>query len=146
MAYNAHDKAVMQRVNRHIREANAAYLKSTVAEKLEMAWSANIREREQDSTNIIGRDADYYFAARKQLATSDWKAVKMLYSLIGEAGWIVYAGLKIGTEIVGHPEWMRTDKDKPNAPVGGFMWMNRGIADAFSDDGEATEAVTPHSE
>ena len=134
MAYNTHDNAVMHRINRHIRMVNKDHPKLTVAEKLEMAWSNNIREREEDPSNTIGRDADYYFAARHELAKSDNPAVRVGKGIIGEAGWTVYSTLKIVLDAVDLGKMMRTDKDKPNAPVGGFFWMNRGIADAMKLD------------
>lgn len=144
MAYDAHDTAVMVRVNRFILGVNQDYPKLTVAEKLEQAWSLNIGEREQDSTNIIGRDADYYFAARKELAASGNWGAKAGKAALGNVAWVVYGGLKLGTEAIGYPELMRTDKDKPNAPVGGIAWMNRGSADGMDDIGDRVADVALH--
>ena len=145
MSYDSHDIAVMFRVNKHIRNVNKEHSEKTVAKKLECAWSANIKERENDSTNTIGRDADYYFAARKEMATANNVISKTIYAVLGEVAWPVYAIGKIGAESVGHPEWTRTDPDKPNAPVGGFVWMNRGIADAYSDVGDKVLSLKLHS-
>ena len=144
MSYDSHDIAVMNRINRHIAQANKDHPKEPVAFKLEVAWSSNIRERENDSTNTVGRDADYYFAARKEIATTKYTAMKAAYALLGEAAWSVYAAVKVGADAAGHPEWTRTDKDKPNAPVGGFVWMNRGIADAFRDVGDQVTDLRRH--
>ena len=144
MAYDAHDLAVMNRINRFITQANKDHPAETVAVRLEDAWSKNIKERENDSTNIIGRDADYYLAARKEIATTEYTATKAAYALLGQAAWLVYAGLKVGADLVGKPEWTRTDKDKPNAPVGGYVWMNRGVGDAFSDVGDSVADVKLH--
>lgn len=146
MAYDAHDTAVLVRINRFIREVNAKHPDFTVAEKLEQAWALNIKEREGDSTNTIGRDADYYFAARKELATSSNAVVKAGMAVGGNILWTGYAIQKIGAEALGHPEWTRTDKDKPNAPVGGLVWMNRGSADGFADVGDRVTEVQPHYE
>ncbi len=144
MAYDAHDTAVMTRINRHILASNKAHPAATVAEKLEFAWSANIAEREGDPTNIIGRDADYYFAARKEVSASDGGGVKGAKAAVGNLAWVVYAGVKLGAEAVGHPEWTRTDKDKPNAPVGGLTWMNRGSSDGFTDVGSKVGDAALH--
>ena len=145
MAYDAHDTAVMTRINRILLTVNRENPGLTIAEKLEKAWSQNIAEREQDSTNIVGRDADYYFAARKELAASESWGAKAGKAALGNVAWVVYGGLKIGSEAVGHPEWMRTDKDKPNAPVGGIGWMNRGSADGMQDVGSRVGDVSLHS-
>jgi hypothetical protein len=110
-----------------------------------MAWSANIREREADSTNIIGRDADYYFAARKEVANSGNKVVKTGKSALGNVAWAFYALGKLGSEALGHPEWTRTDPDKPNAPVGGITWMNRGSVDGMNDVGDRVGDILPHT-
>jgi hypothetical protein len=48
------------------------------------------------------------------------------------------------TQVLRHPEWTRTDKDKPNAPVGGFMWMNRGSLDALDDVGDLVQDIPLH--
>lgn len=144
MAYNAHDTAVMTRINRFILAANAQNPKSTVAEKLEFAWSANIKEREDDPTNTIGRDADYYFAARKEVSNSSNSGAKYGKAVLGNVAWAVYAAVKVGAEAAGHPEWTRTDKDKPNAPVGGLVWMNRGSADGLDDVGTMVADVSLH--
>ena len=78
MAYDTHDTAVMIRINRFILDVNKTYSTLKVAEKLEQAWSNNIKEREKNSTDPIGRDADYYFAARKELAKSTSNKLKFL--------------------------------------------------------------------
>lgn len=144
MSYDSHDIAVMQRINRFIAKANSDHPKLTVSEKLEAAWSANIEERMSDSTNTIGRDADYYFAARKEVAKDTATALKYAKAGVGEVAWVVYAALKVGAKTAGHPEWTQTDKGKPNAPVGGFVWMNRGCADGFDDLGTAVRNVPFH--
>jgi hypothetical protein len=145
MTYDQHDTAVMTRINRFILDANKRWVTMTVAEKLEQAWAANIKEREKDSTNTVGRDADYYFAARKELAGSRSLYLKYAKAGVGEVAWTVYAAVKVGSEVLQHPEWTRTDKDKPNAPVGGLVWMNRGCADALDDVGDSTQAITLHT-
>jgi hypothetical protein len=134
--YDAHDQAVMQRVNRWVAKANADMAKGTVAEKLEWAWSQNIAEREKDSTNVVGRDADYYLAARHEIAKDKSKAAKYAKWGVGIVATGVYNGLKVVTGAVGADKVMRTDKDKPNAPPGGFTWMNRGARDGMKDRGE----------
>jgi hypothetical protein len=144
MPYDTHDTAVLVRINRIILGVNKAHPGMTVAEKLEQAWSQNIAEREQDSTNTIGRDADYYFAARKELAASGSWGVKAGKAALGNVAWVVYGGLKLGTEAIGFPELMRTDKDKPNAPVGGLAWMNRGSSDGMDDVGHRVSDVRLH--
>ena len=134
--YDAHDQAVMQRVNRWIAKVNAEMPKSTVAEKLEWAWSQNIEERMKDSTNTVGRDADYYFAARHEIAKDKSNAGKYATWGVGIVATGLYNGLKVVTGAVGADKIMRTDKDKPNAPPGGFTWMNRGASDGMKDRGE----------
>jgi hypothetical protein len=140
-SYSAHDFAVAQRVNRYIAIANAAMPTLTVAEKLEHAWAENIRERERSpeaSVSEVGRDADYYFAARKEVANSDSSLEKNAKSALGVVATGLYFGLKTASsagEAVGLPAFMRTDKDRPNAPVGGFSWMRRGTADGHLDKG-----------
>jgi hypothetical protein len=146
MSYDAHDTAVMVRVNRFIRLVNSKYPDSTIAEKLEFAWAANIKEREEDSTNTIGRDADYYFAARKELATVNFVPAKMAMAVGGNVAWLGYAIRKVGSEVAGHPEWTRTDPDKPNAPVGGIVWMNRGSSDGLAEVGDRVTEVRLHYE
>lgn len=143
--YDEHDRAVMKRINEFIAAANRKMPKATVAEKLDAAWSANIKKREEDSTDTVGRDADYYFAARHEIAKDKSKFLQYGKAALGVAAWGVYAALKVGSDAVGHPEWMRTDPDKPNAPVGGFVWMNRGSADAFQDPGDAVADVRLHT-
>lgn len=135
-AYNAHDHAVMERINRWIRKANETFPKLTIAEKLEWAWSQNIREREEDSTNVVGRDADYYFAARHVIAADKSQYEKYAHWGVGIVATGAYNALKVVTGLVGADKIMRTDKDKPNAPPGGFVWMNRGAKDGLKDRGE----------
>src|SRR5262245_42530550 len=142
--YDEHDRAVMKRINEFITAANRSFPRATVAEKLDSAWSANIKKREEDSTDPVGRDADYYFAARHEIAKDKSKFLQYGKAALGVAGWCVYSALKVGSEAVGHPEWMRTDPDKPNAPVGGFDWMNRGSADGFQDPGDSVANVLLH--
>jgi hypothetical protein len=140
---DAHDTAVMARINRHIQAVNKKYPDATVAEKLEFAWAANIEERKGDPTNEIGRDADYYFAARKELALSSHRLAKYAKAGLGPVAWTVYAGLKIGSEVLQVPELLRSDPDKPNAAVGGFGWMNRGSAAGLDDNGSRVGDVMP---
>ena len=64
--------------------------------------------------------------------------------MLGNVAWVVYSGLKLGTEAIGRPELMRTDKDKPNAPVGGLNWMNRGVSDGFDDVGDVVGDIRLH--
>lgn len=142
--YDEHDQAVMDRINRYISAANQKMPNGTVAEKLEYAWSQNIEERNQDPTDTVGRDADYYFAARHIIAADKSQFGKYIDAAIGLVAWPVYSALKLGTEAIGHPEIMRADKDKPNAPVGGFFWMNRGSEDGFKDRGEDNSDVILH--
>lgn len=135
----------MARVNRYILLVNKQSPSLTVAEKLEEARRLNIAERELDSTNTIGRDADYYFAARSQVAASSNKAEKIGKAIGGNVAWAFYGALKIGAAAVGHDEWTRTDPDKPNAPVGGAGWMNLGSEDGMTDVGDRVGDVLPHS-
>jgi hypothetical protein len=149
--YSTHDFAVALRVNRYIAIANAAMPTLTVAEKLEHAWSENIREREQSpesSVSEVGRDADYYFAARKEVANSDGVIEKNAKSALGVVATGLYLGLKSVSSVgesVGLPSFMRTDKDRPNAPVGGFSWMRRGTADGHLDKGTDRGPVALHA-
>jgi hypothetical protein len=144
VVYDAHDQAVMNRINRHIKKANEEQPKATVAEKLEWAWSQNIAERELDSTNIVGRDADYYFAARKEIAKDKSTAMRYAKWAGGNVATGFYNALKVATSAVGADKVMRTDKDKPNAPPGGFLWMNRGAADGMTDRGDDKGAALLH--
>lgn len=142
--YDDHDWAVRDRINEIIMEANERYPDLTVAEKLEWAWGENVRLREQDPTDAVGRDADYYFAARHVIAADKSQYVKYGHGALGVAAWGAYSALKWGTEAIGMPELMRSDPDKPNAPVGGFMWMNRGSQDGFQDRGADVSDVMLH--
>jgi hypothetical protein len=143
-AYDEHDQAVMNRINGLIAEANAKFPKLTIAEKLDWAWSENIKRREEDSTDTVGRISDDYFAAPHMVAADKSEFAKHAHAGAGLVAWPVYSLLKLGAGAVGHPEWTRTDKDKPNAPVGGFIWMNRGSNDGFKDRGEETSDIIPH--
>ncbi len=144
MDSDAHDTAVTVRVNRYILQVNKQSPALTVAQKLEEARRLNIAERESDSTNTIGRDADYYFAARSQVAASSSKAEKAGKAVAGNVAWAFYGALKLGCAAMGHDEWTRTDPDKPNAPVGGLGWMNTGSADGMTDVGDLVGEVQPH--
>lgn len=144
MAYDAYDTAVMVRINRHILASNKRNPSCTVAEKLEDAWSKNHDERQEDSTNTIGRDSDYYFAARKEVAKCSNAACVAGKGLIGEVAWALYGIGKAGSKALGHPEWTETDPGKPNAPVGGFLWMNVGTADGAADIGDHVGDVRLH--
>ena len=143
--YDAHDRTVMDRINRHIARVNATMPKATIAEKLERAWAANIKEREDtDSTDEVGRDADYYFAARHTIAADKSAFLKFRDAAIGGVACPTYNGLKILTDMLGIGSVMRTDKDKPNALPGGCEWMGLGADDAMLDRGEDVAAVLPH--
>jgi len=144
MAYDMHDLAVMARINRYIDMANRTMPKATVAEKLEWCWAENIRERESDSTDTVGRDADYYFAARHMIAKDSSKFAKVGTYAIGTVATGVYIGLKFGTMLMGMDKIMRTDADKPNADPGGFGWEQLGSLDGYRDSGAAVAPAIPH--
>lgn len=141
MACDAHDIAVMDRINRYIDQANATMPDATVAEKLDWCWSANIKERESNSTDTVGRDADYYFAARHVIAADSSKFAKYAHHAGGTVATLAYIGLKAVTQGVGADKIMRTDPDKPNAPPGGFFWEQRGASDGLRDSGSVKGAV-----
>jgi hypothetical protein len=149
--YSAHDHAVVLRINRYIELVNRKYPGSTVAEKLELARAANIAERESSaaaSRSEVGRDVDYYFAARKELAASDSSAKKTAKAGIGIVATGVYnaiKGVSTVSEGVGGPPLIRTVPDRPNAPIGGYDWMRRGTADGHLDKGSDTTDVKLHS-
>src|SRR4051794_6918696 len=94
--YDEHDRSVMERINGIIAEANAKFPKQTIAEKLDWAWSENIRRREEDPTDTVGRDADYYFAARHIIAADKSMFGKVGHAAVGVVAWPVYAMVKIG--------------------------------------------------
>jgi hypothetical protein len=144
MAYDMHDMAVMNRINRYIDQANATMPKATVAEKLTWCWSANIAERETDSTDTVGRDADYYFAARHMIAADSSRFAKLGTYAIGTVATGVYIGLKTATMLLGIDRVMRTDPDKPNADPGGFVWEQIGSSDGFRDSGAMVAPVIRH--
>ena len=80
----SHDDRVVERINKYICKVNSLHAKDTAALKLEVAWSLNIKEREIDadhSVDIVGRDADYYFAARKSLAAEKNPAMRALMAV-----------------------------------------------------------------
>ncbi|MFC3174526.1 hypothetical protein ACFOD9_09695 [Novosphingobium bradum] len=150
MPYDAHDQAVMDRINRYIDAANAQFPDRTVAEKLEWCWSQNIKERESDSRNTVGRDADYYFASRHVIAADSSAFAKAAHYAGGFVATVGYIDLKLITTIPGVDRipgvdtLMRTDPDKPNAPPGGLEWELRGANDGFRDTGANRTDVIRH--
>ena len=157
--YNSHDKAVTRRINKFIALANVKLKAGTIAEKLEAAWSDNIKDRRMtDTTDTVGRDADCYFASRHSIAALHGAALKEMLSIAGTAVTPVYIGLKAtfkamskGAATVGLTELsisldkvMRTDKDKPNAPPGGFVWEQRGEIDGKKDLGDQVAPALFH--
>ena len=156
MKYDAHDHAVMLRINRHIEVANKTYPQDTVGKRLNEAWGMNIAEREKDaasSSSTIGRDADHYFAgrlevSRKAAAVGGSKLAKGVVSAGGLAVKGFYETLKAASALqeaaTDGPGFMRTNKDLPNAPLGGWTWFVRGEADAFGDEIEGINLVKPH--
>ncbi|MBV8972653.1 MAG: hypothetical protein JO290_10215 [Sphingomonadaceae bacterium] len=143
----------MLRINRHIKAANERLPNGTVAEKLESAWSANVREREVDaasSVDLVGRDSDHYFAGRRATslvgdAIGGSKAAKIVTAAGGQLVNLGYDGLKLISEaqekLSGSPGFMRSDKRLPAAPVGGTRWFTRGEKDAFGDESSSHSAL-----
>lgn len=145
MSYSAHDNAVMHRINKWILSINKDFPTTALAQKIEFAWGLHIRtDRDKDPTSTIGRDADYYFAARKEVSNSTSLAMKVAKFAIGDPAFDLYAVWKLFAAALRHPEWARTDKDKPNAPVGGYSWMFRGALDGMSDTGDQILDISPH--
>jgi len=145
--YDQHDWEVMQRINGFISEVNQRFPKLTVAEKLEDAWGKNVAEREESPANSIdpvGRDADYYFAARKELAKDKSKVVQLGKEVIGHVAYGVYTSIKEGLDFVGRLDLIRSHSAMPNAPTGGYIWMKRGIADGKRDPGHMVADVILH--
>jgi hypothetical protein len=150
-SYDAHDRAVMRRINKFIALANAKCAKCTIAHRLEMAWASNIKDREiNGTTDTVGRDADYYFASRHSIAAQPGTLKKEAMAIAGTAATLGYIGLKftmhavsVGAAKAGltglsqsADQLMRTDKDKPNSPPGGFGWEQRGEVDGKKDLGD----------
>jgi hypothetical protein len=82
----SHDDQVVKRINKYIDKVNSQFSKENAATKLEASWSLNIKERETDAANsvdTVGRDADYYFAARKSLAAEKNPARRALMAAGG---------------------------------------------------------------
>lgn len=142
--YDSHDRAVAERINGYISQANTTLKKASVAEKLEWCWAKNIHDRESDSTDPVGRDADYYFAARHVIAADSSQFTKFGHAAIGTAATVIYNGLKVATAALGVEKVMRTDRDKPNSPPGGLVWEIRGAKDGFADTGGSVNVVRPH--
>ena len=142
---------VMERINRYIKQANAKYPKETIAFKLEWCWSQNIAERESSATaskDTVGRDADYYFAARHTIAADKSLSSKYFHRAVGPVATVVYTGLKVvdkASQQVGFPPFMRSNPKLPNAPPGGLTWEERGADDGMLDHGQAVAPVLVHS-
>jgi hypothetical protein len=160
-SYVEHDQAVMRRINRFIALENSKYMSSTIAKKLEYAWSDNITEREIDATHsqdTVGRDADCYFASRHSIAALHGKFEKEGESIAGTVATPVYIGLKsifkAASSVAGSVGWsqlsedldkvMRSNKNLPNAPPGGFVWEQRGAADGKLDLGSRVAPALFH--
>jgi ketosteroid isomerase-like protein len=120
--YDVHDKAVMARINKYIQQANLKFPKDKIAVKLEWGWSQNIAERESSaaaSMDNVGRDADYYFAARHAIAANKTESSKCFHKAVGSAATVVYIGLKEADKAaqkLGAPPVMRANPKLPNAP------------------------------
>ena len=140
-----HERAVAERINGWIARANAEFKTDTVAQKLTWCWGEhNIVDREKDSTNIVGRDADYYFAARHEVAGAKSQFAKYAYQAIGFVAVRLYNAEKTVLMKVGMDRYIRTDKGNPNAPPGGVEWERRGAEDGFADRGDAVADVIPY--
>jgi hypothetical protein len=160
----SHDDRVVERINKYICKVNSLHAKDTAALKLEVAWSLNIKEREIDadhSVDIVGRDADYYFAARKSLAAEKNPAMRALMAAGGSfLATPFYNLLKVGA-VVGEKlfrdahsdamadairQKMRSAKGLPNAPPGGQMWELRGAADGLFDDSDSVAPILKYGD
>jgi hypothetical protein len=155
ITYDEHDKKVMTVINDEITRENAAAgtTRPTVAEKLERLRSHLETMRSTgDSTDTVLRDAEYYFVFRMEIARDKTLYVKIVHEIGGLGATALYNGLKAGINgadwVTGHKfgldTIMRTDKHKPNAPPGGFVWGHRGACDAMGDDGESLGPVSLH--
>ncbi|MFO0726564.1 MAG: hypothetical protein U1E65_22450 [Myxococcota bacterium] len=138
-----HDQAVQAYVSKKLEQFNnnPTYRDLSVADKLNLAAASVIGDRERDPTNTVLRDADYYFAARKNVAAAETKAGKLAVGAAGTALTVGYNGLKAvlnGTGV------MRTDPDKPNSPPGGLSWETKGAVDGYKDLGNAKGAMTDY--
>jgi hypothetical protein len=151
----SHDDQVVKRINKYIDIVNSTLSNENAAKKLEEAWSLNIKERETDAASsvaTVGRDADYYFAARHSVAAEKNPAMR---ALLAAGGSLVvtpfYNLLKVGA-LVGEKlfreahsdaiadairDKMRSKAGLPNAPPGGQMWEFRGAADGVFDDSDS---------
>jgi hypothetical protein len=140
---SVHDRHVQERITGYLDRINnhPNYKSLSVSEKLGMAASQVIGDRERDPTNTELRDVDYYFAARKTLAGENSTAAKVADGAIGTVATGAYIGLKATVGQVSNV--MRTDSDKPNSAPGGFMWEQRGTYDGFRDKG-ATIGPVPN--
>jgi hypothetical protein len=169
--YDEHDQAVMKRINRFIDLANGEEATTgdrvelvnikmikdatksappptdgTIAEKLDWCWSQNITFRvATDTMDPVGRDADYYFAARHSIAGEKHTIWRYLDKYGGEQLWTVYSAEKLYAILLGHDEWTRTDKDQPNAMPGGIDWLIRGANDGIDDEGQSNDDVPEHT-
>lgn len=147
---DAHDAAVMERINSYIERANSKLQNDTVAAKLEWAWSENVKQRElnaAESVDTVGRDADCYFAARHVIAADKSQTVKVLHKELGAVAMPVYTGLKYvdkATQWLGAPPFMRSNKGLPNAPPGGGIWEERGAGDGMVDSGQDVIPAVRH--
>jgi len=122
-----------------------AIMDGTIAQKLDWCWAQNIELRKAtNSTDEVGRDADYYFAPRKTIAAETSTIKKYAEKSLGKQAWTLYSALKLWANLFGHDEWMRTDVNKPNAPPGGLDWLIRGANEGIRDQGENKGNVTKH--
>jgi hypothetical protein len=153
---DAHDAAVMKRINNYIERANLKLPNGTVAERLEWAWHENITQRElspAESVDTVGRDADCYFAARHIIAADKSQAKKEFHRELGEVAMPIYTAFKYvdeATQWLGAPPFMRsapipgTNKKLPNAPPGGGIWEQRGANDGMVDSGQDVKPALGH--
>ena len=154
-----HDLAVMKRINGYIELANLKLPQGTVAERLEYAWSENIKQRElsaAESVDTVGRDADCYLAARKSLAVYKSPVTKELLREAGdEIAMPLYTATKYFQEAwvwAGRNPFLQSAPDRsapgkmlPNAPPGGGIWERRGSRDGMLDNGQDVKPVVGHA-
>ncbi len=128
-----HNRKVAAEINRQI-DASFRYLslnrgRPTVAEVLEHAQIEAEKHR-QGPQDLVNRDVEYYFKSRAEVARRESGPAKWVIAAGGVVANAFYNTLKAGTRLAGHEEIMRTDKDVPTSPPGGFVWGTRAARTA----------------
>ncbi len=133
----AHNELVAQRINQYIRTAYGSRSSKgtvTVVEVLEAAQDLAEKGR-KGPHDEIGRDAEYYLKSRWQVASQQSMFAKRVVAFGGGGLNGIYNGLKAVGIGLGFESVMRTDKDIPVSPPGGFLWGVRGCDDGIRDQG-----------